>query len=182
MADKRSMLQSLNTFSQKIKAMSNGAEFTINSEASAMKNLQAQINQQEEERLKYLQSRLSEYFEPVTQAIEKDEDDLLKAYNLFIQLMELNKTAGDNTTHLRSFLLTSPICRKSEYTAELPSESFSLLRLWFAANNPDAEFVPDLVQMENAPGTFALDFIDIDMWQYTSFEKEIISLLKVENL
>lgn len=182
MADKRSMLQALNDISQKIKAMSNGAEVAFNSEPSAMKNLQAQINQHEEERLKYLQSRLSDYFDPLTQDIEKDEEDLLKAYNLFIQLMEVNKTAGDNTTHLKSYLLTSSICRKSEYTSELPSENFSLLRLWFAAKNPESAFVPELVPVENAPGTFALDFIDIDMWQYTSFEKEIISFLNVENL
>ena len=30
--------------------------------------------------------------------------------------------------------------------------------------------------------TFALDFIDIDMWQQTAFEKEVLALLKVENL
>ena len=93
MADKKSMIQSLNDLSQKIKAMSNGAEVRIQSDSSAMKNLQTQINQQEEERLKYLQSRLSDYFEPLTQDIEKDEEDLLKAYNLFCQMMELNKTA-----------------------------------------------------------------------------------------
>ena len=177
MAEKASIIKSLNDISQKIKAMSKGAEFTFHAEPSQMKNLQSQINQQEKERLEYLRSRISDFFEPVTQDIENDEEDLLKAYKLFCQLFELNKTAGDKTTHLKSFLLTSPICRKPEYTAAYPSENFSLLRLWFIANNPQSSFVPELVELENAPGTFALDFIDIDMWQYTSFEKEMINMV-----
>ena len=181
MVDKKSMLQALNDFSQKIKTMSNGGQVTLNPEPSAMKNLQTQINQQEEDRLTSLQTRFSEYLDPVTQDIEKDEEDLLKAYELFVKLVELNKTAGDNSTHLKSFQLTSPLCRKTEYTAELPSESFSLLRLWFVARNPEAAFVPEIVQTANSPDSFTLDFIDIDMWQQTSFEKEVISLLKVEN-
>ena len=133
MADKKSMLQALNAFSRKMKTMSDCGQVTLNQEPSAMKKLQTQINQQEEDRLASLQARFSEYLDPVTQAIEKDEEDLLKAYELFVKLVELNKTAGDNSTHLKSFQLSSPLCRKPEYTAELPSENFSLLRLWFLA-------------------------------------------------
>ena len=176
MADRKSMLQTLNDFSKKMHAMAQGAEVSFQKEASSMENLQTQINQQEEEHIKSLQSRFSEYLNPVTQDIEKDEDDLIKAYKLFCQLVELNQTAGDKTTHLKSFQLTSPLCRKAEYTSAVPSESFSLLRLWFVVNNPEAVFVPEMVQLENAPGTFALDFIDIDMWQQTSFEKVIIMM------
>ena len=176
MADRKSMIQTLNDFSKKIQAMSLGAEFSFQKETSAMKSLQNQINQHEEDRLSYLQSRFSEYLNPVTQDIEQDEENLMKAYHLFLKLQELNKTDGNSATHLKSYLLTSPLCRKSEYTA-LPSESFSLLRLWFVVNNPDAVFVPEIVAMENAAGSFALDFIDIDMWQQTSFEKEIINMV-----
>jgi hypothetical protein len=82
-----------------------------------------------------------------------------------------------SSTHLKSCLLTSPLCRKSEYIAACPSESFSLLRLWFIVNNPDAVFVPELVSLETAAASYALDFIDIDMWQQTSFEKEIINMV-----
>ncbi len=182
MADKKSMLQALNAFSRKMKTMSDGGQVTFHSEPSAMKNLQLQIKQQEEERIEALQTRFSEYLEPVTQAIEKDEEDLLKAYELFTQLLALNKNAGDNTTHLKSYQLTSPLCRKPEYTAEFPSENFSLLRLWFLAKNPEAAFAPEIVEQVNNPGSFLLDFIDIDMWQQTAFEKEVLALLKVENL
>lgn len=177
MADKRSMLQTLNDFSLKIKAMADGAEFSMQSGTSDMKKLQSQINQQEEEHLKNLQLRFSEYLNPLTQEIEQDEENLMKAYQLFLKLLELNKTDGDSVTHLKSYLLASPLCRKADYTAGIPSESFSLLRLWFVVNNPDAAFVPEIVEMENAPGTYALNFIDIDMWQQTSFEKEIINMV-----
>ena len=176
MAEKRSMIQTLNEFSQKIQALSQGAEVSFYEKISDSSKLQAQINQHEEERFTYLQSRFSEYLNPLTQDVEQDEENLMKAYQLFLKLQELNKTDGDSATHLKSYLLTSPLCRKSEYTA-LPSESFSLLRLWFIVNNPDAAFVPEIVAMENAAGSFALDFIDIDMWQQTSFEKEIINMV-----
>ncbi len=176
MAEKRSMIQTLNEFSQKIQALLQGAEVSFYEKISDSSKLQTQINQHEEERLSYLQSRFSEYLNPLTQDVEQDEENLMKAYQLFLKLQELNKTDGDSATHLKSYLLTSPLCRKSEYTV-LPSESFSLLRLWFIVNNPDAAFVPEIVAMENAAGSFALDFIDIDMWQQTSFEKEIINMV-----
>ena len=175
MADKRSMIQTLNEFSQKIQALSQGAEVSIYEKTSDSSRLQAQINQHEEDRQKYLKSRLAEYFNPLTQDVEQDEENLMKAYQLFLKIQEINKTDGDSATHLKSYLLTSPLCRKAEYTAE-HSENFSLLRFWFAVNNPETAFVPEIVEMENTPGTFALDFIDIDMWQQTSFEKEIINI------
>ena len=74
MADRKSMIQTLNDFSKKIQAMSLGAEFSFQKETSAMKSLQNQINQHEEDRLSYLQSRFSEYLNPVTQDIEQDEE------------------------------------------------------------------------------------------------------------
>ena len=181
MADTRpgklSIVQTLNAFSQKIKAMADGAEFTFQTAASDMTKLQAQINQQEAERFKNLQGRFSEYLNPMTQAIEQDEENLMKAYQLFLKLLELNKTDGDSSTHLKSYMLTSPLCRKSEYTGSVPSENFCLLRLWFLVNNPDAAFVPEITELENAPGSYALNFIDIDMWQPASFEKEIINMV-----
>ena len=176
MADKKSIAQTLNEFSRKITAMSNGAEFRVNAESNRMKNLQAQINLQEEERLNYLKARFSEYLEPITQNIEEDEEALMKAYSLFCQFNELNQNAGDRTTRLKSLSLMSPLCRKTEYTSELPSENFSLLRLWFIVKNPEALLVPEISEVETAPGTYVLDFIDIDMWQQNSFEKEIIMM------
>ena len=177
MADRKSIIQTLSDFSKKIQAMSHGAEVTFQKETSAMKSLQTYINQQEEERQRYLKSRFSEYLNPITQEIEADEENLMKAYRLSLKLQEINKTDGDSSTHLKSCLLTSPLCRKSEYIAACPSESFSLLRLWFLVNNPDAVFVPELVSLETAAASYALDFIDIDMWQQTSFEKEIINMV-----
>ena len=128
MADRKSIIQTLSDFSKKIQAMSQVAEVTFQKETSAMKSLQTYINQQEEERQKYLQSRLTEYMTPITQDIEADEENLMKAYNLFLKLHEINKTDGDSTTHLKSYLLTSPICRKTEYIASFPSENFSLFQ------------------------------------------------------
>ena len=88
---------------------------------SPLKSLQEQINQRESERALVLRRQFLEYVSPMTSDIEDDEEALLKAYKLYCQLVELNESAGDTGTHLRDFSITSPLCRKSEYTGSVDS-------------------------------------------------------------
>lgn len=174
MADNKTILQTLQAFSQKLEDFSQRGGVRISTqdeEYTNLKNLQNQINQQEEEKREELRSQFQEFLMPVTQDIEKDEENLLKAYNLFCQLKELNETAGDRQTHLKSLALSSPICHKSEYTAE-GNNRFAFLRLWFLSTMADTQFVPDLTADPN--GSYALEFTELELWQPTSFEKEIM--------
>ena len=162
-------------FSGKLNALSEGADVRVNAAPSATDRLQEQINLQEAERTTLLRARLQEYISPMTQDIEEDEENLLKAYKLYCQANELNQTAGDRTTHLKSLTLSSPLCQKSEYTTDSPLNRFAYLRLWFLATNPDAFFVPEIIAAP-AGGGFLLDFIDVDLWKPTLLEKEIMQL------
>ena len=162
-------------FSQKLSALAEGADVRVNTQPSSTDKLQEQINLQEAERTTLLRARLSEYIAPLTQDIEEDEENLLKAYKLYCQANELNQTAGDRTTHLKNLTLTSPLCQKTEYTSDSPNNRFSYLRLWFLATNPDAFFVPEIISSPTGAG-FLLDFIDVDMWKPTLLEKEIMQL------
>ena len=174
MAENKTILQTLQAFSQKLDDFSQRGGTRIESqddEHANLKNLQNQINQQEEEKMAQLRSQFQEFTMPVTQDIEKDEEDLLKAYNLFCQLKELNETAGDRQTHLKSLALSSPICHKSEYTSE-GNNRFAYLRLWFLTTTPDTAYVPEITPNEN--GSFSLDFTELELWQPTTLEKEIM--------
>ena len=174
MAEKKNILQTIQDFTQKLDEFSqrNGVRIPQeNSEAQKLTRLQQHINQQDEEKMAELRSQFQEFAMPVTQDIEKDEEDLLKAYDLFCQLNELNETAGDRQTHLKSLSLSSPICHKSEYTAQ-GNNRFAFLRLWFLSTRPDAQFVPELTADPN--GSYALDFTELELWQPTTLEKEIM--------
>ena len=141
---------------------------------SPLKSLQDQINERENERASLLRRQFMEYISPVTADIEQDEENLLKAYKLFCKLVETNNTLGDSTTHTKSLLLTSPICKKSEYTSLAAETRFSFLLLWFVVTNPDATFIPQLEQDTN--GSLYLNFIERDLWKPTLFEKEIMQV------
>lgn len=165
----------LTDFSKKLNALSEGADVRVNAAPSATDKLQEQINLQEQERITLLRARLGEYIAPMTQDIEEDEENLIKAYKLYCQANELNKTAGDRTTHLKDLTLTSPLCQKSEYTTDSLDNRFAYLRLWFLSTNPDAFFVPEIIPSPAGAG-FLLDFIDVDLWKPTLLEKEIMQL------
>ncbi len=177
MAEKKNILQTLQDFNQKLEEFSqrNGVRIPQeNSEAQKLTKLQQHINQQDEEKMTQLRSQFQEFAMPVTQDIEQDEEALLKAYDLFCQLKELNEQSGDRLTHLKSLSLTSPLCHKADYTAEGNSVNnrFAFLRLWFLSTKPDAQFVPEISADPN--GSYTLEFTDLDLWQPTSLEKEIM--------
>ena len=141
---------------------------------SPLKSLQDQINERESERASVLRRQFLEYVSPLTSDIEDDEEALLKAYKLYCQVVELNETAGDAGTHLRDFSVTSPLCRKSEYTGGGDGR-FCFLRLWFAATNPDALFMP--VMEQDANGNRYLSFVEKEMWKPTLLEREIMQVI-----
>ena len=141
---------------------------------SPLKSLQEQINQRESERALVLRRQFLEYVSPMTSDIEDDEEALLKAYKLYCQLVELNESAGDTGTHLRDLSITSPLCRKSEYTGSGDSR-FCYLRLWFAATNPDALYMPVMEQDSN--GNWYLGFVEKELWKPTLLEREIMQLI-----
>ena len=141
---------------------------------SPLKSLQDQINERESERASVLRRQFLEYVSPLTSDIEDDEEALLKAYKLYCQVVELNETAGDAGTHLRDFSVTSPLCRKSEYTGGGDGR-FCFLRLWFAATNPDALFMPVMEQDPN--GNWYLSFVEKEMWKPTLLEREIMQVV-----
>ena len=112
---------------------------------------------------------------PVTQEIEQDEGNLIKAYDLYCKLLEACDSVGDSGTALKDFSLTSPLCKRVEYTS---GDRFLYLRLWFLQVTPDAKFVPEITAVPGgAVPSYVLTFIDKDMWQPSIAEKEIMQVI-----
>ena len=148
---------------------------------SPLKSLQDQINEREDERASMLRRQMQEYIAPLTSDIEDDEENLTKAYKLFCLLLDAHNAEGDTKTHLKDFSLTSPLCKKTEYTS-VPGR-FPFLRLWFLIMNPDAMYVPEISTcggngaVPGAAQDFVLTFIEKDLWQPTLFEKEVMQVI-----
>ena len=148
---------------------------------SSLKPLQNQINEREDERTSLLRRQMQEYIAPLTSDIEEDEENLTKAYKLFSLLLDAHNAEGDSKTHLKDFALTSPLCKKTEYTS-FPGR-FPFLRLWFLMMNPDAMYVPEISSAtaggagSGAVQDFVLTFIEKDLWQPSLFEKEVMQTI-----
>ena len=141
------------------------------------KMLQEEINRREEERTEMLRKRYLDFLEPPTPDIEEDEENLLKAYELFCKVNEISETINQEPSkakaRLRSMEIASPLCRRDDYTL---GDAMTFLRLWFLNKEPEAAFVPEFIRAEN--GQFYLSFTARELWNLTSLEKEILQSLE----
>ena len=174
MSEKRNLAQSIAAFSKKFSKLSDEDKELQEAPVSKEKLLQEEINLHESEREEELRRRFSDFMEPRTQDIEEDENNLLQAYELFCKLNEVCETAAkeNSTARLRSFEITSPLCKRDDYTL---GDSMAFLRLWFLQKNPDAEVVPFFLRDDD--GYFYLDFADKKFWEPNSLEKELLRIL-----
>jgi len=170
MAEKRNLAQAVAAFSKKFSKLNDDDKEEQQPPLSKEKLLQDQINQRESEREEELRHRFSDFMEPRTQDIEQDEENLLQAYDLFCKLKEVCELniKEKSTARLRSFEITSPLCKRDDYTL---GDNMAFLRLWFLQKNPDATVVPEFIRDEN--GQFFLNFIEKELWKPSSLEKEI---------
>lgn len=136
------------------------------------KILQEEINRREQERSEKLRHKFEGFLEPRTPDIEEDEENLLKAYELFCKVNEISETinqdASKTKARLRTMEIASPLCRRDDYTL---GEDMTFLRLWFLQKEPETAFVPEFIRAEN--GQFYLDFTARELWTPGTLEKEI---------
>ena len=170
MAEKRNLAQTVAAFSKKFSKLNDEDKELQEAPVSKEKLLQEEINRRESEREEELRRRFSDFIEPRTQDIEQDETNLLQAYELFCKVTEICETTAkeNSTARLRSLEITSPLCKRDDYTL---GDSMAFLRLWFLKKNPEAAVVPEFIRDEH--GQFYLEFIDKELWKPSSLEKEI---------
>lgn len=174
MSEKKNLVQSIAAFSKKFSKLNEDYIEQFEIPESKDKRLQNEINRHEEEYEANLRRRFSDFLDPRTQDIEEDEKNLIQAYELFCKLNEVCElTIKENSTaRLHSFRLSSPLCRRDDYTL---GDNMAFLRLWFLQKNPDATVVPEFIRDEN--GQFFLEFTDRELWNPGSLEKELLRIL-----
>ncbi len=172
----KSMGGVLKSFAAKFsRAQSEGTLDEVNV-SSKLQGVQNSVEEYEARRIDAIKKQFDDFMNPVTQEIEADEANLIKAYDLYCKLLEACDSVGDSGTALKDFSLTSPLCKRVEYTT---GDRFLYLRLWFLQVTPDAKFVPEITAVQGgAVPSYVLTFIDKDMWQPGLSEKEILQVIK----
>ncbi len=110
-------------------------------------------------------------------SLDRDEQALLKAYNLYKSCMDIDKENQDEigTTHIRNVELYSPLADKASYTT---GGQFVYLLCWLYFEQNCQEFLPFLKDIDNH---FVLCFSRTEGFQFAdSHEKEIFELVKSE--
>ncbi len=177
MSERNNPIQALNAFSKKFAKMSDEALDTQPTPVSKDKKLQDEINEREADRETFLRRRFEDFVEPRTQDIEEDEENLIKAYDFFCKLTEFceHEKSENQNTKLRTMELSSPLCKKADYTL---GDDMAFLKLWFLQKNPDVSVVPEFTRADS--GQFFLIFSDRELWKPSSIEKEILRSLENE--
>ena len=170
MSEKINLTQSIAAFSKKFSKLNEEDKDQFEIPVSKSKLLQDEITRREEERKEILRHRFSDFLEPRTQDIEQDEENLIKAYELFCKVTEVCESAAkeNSTARLHTLEIISPLCKRDDYTL---GDDFAFLRLWFLQKNPVTTVIPEFIRDEN--GQFFLNFIEKELWKPSSLEKEI---------
>ena len=113
---------------------------------------------------------------PIAASIDCDEQNLLRAYNLFKAVREANSSIGDINTFIKLTDIHSPLTSKDCYTT---GGQFIYLQCWliFAQNIKD--FVPELVsQEENMQTVFTLQFSPFKTFAFSYQDKEVMGAVQ----
>lgn len=104
--------------------------------------------------------------------IEKDQQNLLCAYNLFKSLEELNAKNSDSETFVKSEIVT-PLTRNEKYTL---GDDFIYLACYLNFELKKADYVPYFER--NADGSFALKFNKAEDARFSALQKDIRLIVK----
>ncbi len=112
-----------------------------------------------------------EYIEPQSIQTEQDQDALVKAYDMYKAMLDLNDRMGDTTTRVSSFTISSILARNQLYTV---NDKFVYLQMWFMNEKGYNDYVPVMVQTKNG---YRLDFVDPDDFAFTGNNRRIASII-----
>ena len=109
-------------------------------------------------------------------SIDKDEQNLLKAYNLYKSCMDIDKENQDEigSTHIKSVEIASPLSDKASYTQ---GGQFIYLLAWLYFEQNCQEYLPFFEETENH---HTLCFSSQEKFQMDSHDKEIFEIIKAE--
>ena len=110
------------------------------------------------------------------QEISEDEENLLKAYNLFKTVKNANAEIGDGSTFISVSEIKSPLTEKLRYTS---GGDFIYLQCWLIYEQGIRDYVPCIEEKEEHLGTFyTLDFVPFRSFNFSWQEREVIAAIE----
>ena len=109
-------------------------------------------------------------------SLDKDEQNLLKAYNLYKACMDIDKENQDEigATHIKTVELYSPLADKASYTS---GGQFIYLLCWLFFEQDCQEYIPFFNENENH---HSLAFAKSDSFSFDAHDREIFEIIKAE--
>lgn len=109
-------------------------------------------------------------------SLDKDEQNILKAYNLYKSCMEIDKENQDEigATHIRSVDIASPLADKASYTQ---GGQFIYLLAWLYFEQNQQDYFPYFVENENH---YSLAFESCESHELDPHDREIFDIIERE--
>lgn len=172
-------------FSKKLKRFNDSPDSKIERKPTENSFLQETIKEKSERLRKNVAATYKIYKSPFetlgadsnrAASIDADEQFLLKAYNLFKSVMDLNLENQDEigATYIKDVEIFSPLAQKSVYVS---GGQFVYLRAWLCFEKKCAEYAPFF---EEGNGKIRLRFEKSGNFKASRSEQEILRIIKDE--
>lgn len=115
-------------------------------------------------------------FSAIAQQLEDDKNHLVRAYDLFVALVDLNRQLGDKDTFITDFTIASPLTQRERYTT---GSDFVYLQFWLQWEAKRTDYVPVLRLARGQPG-WQLVFVPSGSFSWTDWELNVVQLLEEE--
>lgn len=143
--------------------------------------LQEKINSNENARKQSVSKTYKIYKDPFgtlgtasdrARTIYEDEQNLLKAYNLFKAVSDAVKSKSDKETFVSSFEIESPLTRKNSYTF---GGNLIYLICWLKFEEGIGDFVP---VFKESGKSYKLRFVPVSDYRFDTGDTELLSMVK----
>ena len=145
-----------------------------NSSKSSSAKIKEKISSSDEEHVQKIINKYNQYQLPLSKEIEEDELSVLKAYELFSRIRELNSSLGTKKTFIEKIRIASPVAEKQEYVS---GTGFAYLQAWFILNHREKakSFIPVISEHR---GDAELAFASAECFKPSPLLKEILTLIQ----
>lgn len=122
-----------------------------------------------EEKVKTIYKR---YIDAFSADIEKDEESLMKSYDLFRGFLSLNESCGDKDTYISGIKINSTVIKKTDYTKK---KYFIFLQAFFMFQKGIEDFIPCIIETSSG---YVLEFLEQDGYKWTKEERRILDIIQ----
>lgn len=182
---KENIFDSITNFTQKFKRFSESSGTVRNVQTNKDSLIQSELIERQERFFAAVTGTYRIYKSPFealgkdserAKSLDNDEQSLLKAYNLYKKVFDINNEAKEEigATYISKTEICSPLTQKTNYT---DGGQFIYLILWLFFEKKAQDFLPSFVK-EN--GRTSLIFLPFSESLLAQTEREIFNIVKEE--